>query len=428
MIKRIATVATTAIACVITSQARTVTLDECAAMARENYPVVAQYGIAEATRDFTLSNASRAWLPQVALTAKATWQNTVPELPSQLTALMKQMGVDYPGMKHLQYGAALELNQTVWDGGATAARRAEARAQANVSARATDLTLYEVEGRVHDIYFATLLLHRQCRQLQVTEALLDSTLTQMNAMVSNGVAMQADADEVEAQLLGCRQNITSMLAHADAYRRVLALYTGLTDTDIELSEPDANPPASHTTKPQNALFDSQLRAIDARRKAADAAVMPRFGAMATASYGYPGMNMFQSMRSGRPDFGFLAGINLRWDINAFYTRSNTHRLLDAQSRQIDTDRATAEFNTRLAAESIDGEIRALRAVVADDRRITELRTKVRRAAEAQLTEGVIDTNALLHKIAAETSARMSMHIHHIQLLQQVYKHSHTVNK
>ncbi|MDE7389084.1 MAG: hypothetical protein K2M97_07540 [Muribaculaceae bacterium] len=124
----------------------------------------------------------------------------------------------------------------------------------------------------------------------------------------------------------------------------------------------------------------------------------------------------------------MAGINFKWNIGAFYTRSNSLKLLDARSRQIETDRATADFTTRIAAESIDGEISALRTSIADDERIASLRSKVRLAAETQLAEGVIDTNALLQKITAEESARMALQIHKIQLLHQIYKHSHTVNK
>ncbi|MDE7389083.1 MAG: TolC family protein [Muribaculaceae bacterium] len=280
--KRTATLVIAAIWCLMTASAREVTIEECASLARENYPAVAQYGIIEATRDYTLSNASRAWLPQASLTGKATWQSHVPELPDQLSAMMHQQGVDYPGMKKLQYGASIEVSQAIWDGGLTAAKRAEARAEANASSRATDLTLYEVTGRVQEIYFATILIKKQCEQVRLTEVLLASTLNRINAMVTNGIAMQSDADEVEAQLLGCRQTIASLEAQADAYTRVLGIYIGLHSTPLELAEPPAMPTIENH-RPQTELFDARLRLVNAGRKSLDAAIMPHIGAFANAS-------------------------------------------------------------------------------------------------------------------------------------------------
>ena len=64
----------------------------------------------------------------------------------------------------------------------------------------------------------------------------------------------------------------------------------------------------------------------------------------------------------------------------------------------------------------------------DDSRIVELRTNVRRAAESQLTNGVIDTTDLLGKLTDENRARLDASYHRIQLLQHIYQLKHTVNQ
>ena len=47
------------------------TLDECRQLAREHYPEIRQYDLISATEQYNLSNAARAWIPQIKLSAQA---------------------------------------------------------------------------------------------------------------------------------------------------------------------------------------------------------------------------------------------------------------------------------------------------------------------------------------------------------------------
>ena len=47
------------------------TLDECRQLAREHYPEIRQYDLINATEQYNLSNAARAWIPQIKLSAQA---------------------------------------------------------------------------------------------------------------------------------------------------------------------------------------------------------------------------------------------------------------------------------------------------------------------------------------------------------------------
>ncbi len=421
---------TTAIAAMMpnTVSAFVIGIDECCLRARNNYPAMAQYGLAEMTEELTIANASSAWLPQVSVGAKATWQSRVTSLPDQLNNILAQMGTNYSGMNPLQYGASVEVSQLIWDGGAISDRKAAARSQAVIAERSTDLTLYEVEGRVQEIYFGILLLQRQLVQIRLTETLLDSTLCRVQSMVANGVMLPSAAYEVEAQLLSSRQNRASIESMMDAYKRSLALFTGLEASQIELTEPSTLSSTSNDQGPQEALYAARESGLEVQARAVKSSLMPKIGAFATASYGYPGMDMFRSMRSGRPDTGFIAGINLRWDISAFYTRSNRLKQIANERRVIDIERDITEFNRRLTSESINGEIKAVKTALSDDEKIAELRTKVRMAAESQLTNGIISPTDLLEKITAEENARLNLNVNTIKLMSQYYKLNHTLNR
>ena len=87
----------------ISGFARTLTLDECVKLARENYPSVAQYGLLDKTKQLNFANIAKVWLPQGSVGAQITWQNEVAALPDVLTGILAQNGVSYPGLGKTQY-------------------------------------------------------------------------------------------------------------------------------------------------------------------------------------------------------------------------------------------------------------------------------------------------------------------------------------
>ena len=182
-------------------------LDECRRLARENYPEIRQYDLVHQTEQYNLSNAARAWIPQLAFSAQATWQTDAPNFPKELTGMLAQQGLEIPGLRKDQYKVALELNQTIWDGGKSVADKRIARAEAAEQKTMTDVDLYELEGRVDDLYFGILLLDERIAQTNLTLNLLRSNLEKVRALQRNGVAMQSDADVLEAELLSVGQQL-----------------------------------------------------------------------------------------------------------------------------------------------------------------------------------------------------------------------------
>ena len=57
---------------VFTSVAQ-LTLDECQRLAREHYPEIRQYDLIAETEQYNISNAARAWIPQVVFSGQATY-------------------------------------------------------------------------------------------------------------------------------------------------------------------------------------------------------------------------------------------------------------------------------------------------------------------------------------------------------------------
>ena len=406
-----------------------VTLDECRRLAREHYPEIRQYDLVRRTEEYTLSNARRAWLPQLSFAAQATWQTEVPSFPNALAGMLVQQGIDMPGMNKDQYKAALELNQTLWDGGKSEADKRIARAEAAEQARSADVDLYALQGRVDNLFFSILLLDERIAQTRLTLDLLRSNLEKVRALQRNGVAMQSDADAVEAELLTVNQQLTQVTASRDSYRRMLEIFTGRPLDGERLERPDTSEPRSmESSRPELALFDATADKLTAQERLVKAATCPRFGLFAQGYYGYPGMDYFQSMMSPDWSWNAMAGVKMSWNFGAYYTRKNSLAKLRTAKEQVEVQREIFLFNTRLQTAEESGDIARLRKALADDDRIVALRRSVREAAESKLRNGVIDTDDLLRKITDEAAAATARSAREIELLKTIYELKHTINR
>ena len=404
------------------------TLETCQELAREHYPEVKQYDLIRLTEQYDLSNAARAWLPQLSLSAQATWQNEVPEFPEALSGMLSRAGVTIPGLKKDQYKVGIELNQTIWDGGKSNADKRLARTEAAEQRAMTDVDLYNLKKRVNELYFGILLLEEQLSQTYRTIALLESNLDKMRSLVTNGTALASDVDAVEAELLTVRQQATQIEASRTSYRKMLELFIG-EPLQGNLLRPEFEEMATtELTRPELVLFDAKKNRLAAQEALIKSSTRPKFGFFAQGYYGYPSMDYFASMMSNEWRWNLLTGIRMSWNFGAYYTKKNSLNKLRTAQQSIDLQRDVFRFETDLQISQETGDIARLRKTIADDARIVSLRQSVREAAESKLRNGIIDTNDLLQKITDEAAARSAQSVHEIELLKALYELKHTINQ
>ena len=409
--------------------ARAQTLDECCRLARNHYPEIRQYDLIAETEQYNISNAARAWIPQVVLSGQATYQSATPTYPEAFNQMIAANGLDMSGIRKDQYKVAIDVSQNIWDGGQSKANREIAEAEAAVERSRVDVSLYDLQSRIQNLYFGILLLDERVAQTETLIEVLDANLNRMRTYYRNGVAMQSDVDAVEAELLTARQTLSQVEASRASYRRMLEVFIGQPLTDKTLIRPTMVEVASRTSqRPELAMFEAQSNKLAAQRKAITTSVMPRFSAFAQGYYGYPGLDMFKSMVSSEWTLNGIVGVRMSWNIGAFYTKKNNLSKLDAAERQIAVQRDVFLFNTGMQTTQDDGEIARLRSAIEDDNRIVELRRSVRMAAESKLENGVIDATDLLRKIADETTATLNRSTHEIELLQVTYRLKTTLNQ
>ena len=413
----------------MTSSCFSQTLDECRQLAHKNYPEIKKYGLISMSKEYNLSNASKAWIPQVVFSAQATYQSATPTYPEVLRTMMQANGLDMSGISKDQYKVAVDITQNIWDGGKSRADKALATAEATEKRSQVDVSLYDLQSRVDNVYFGILLLDERITQSESLISVLNSNLNRMKTYLKNGVAMQADVDMLEAELLGAKQSLVQLETSRASYRQMLELYIGQPLSSKELVRPEMTEVVSRvSSRPELQLFDAQINKLNAQRMSVNSSVMPRISAFAQGYYGYPGLDMFKSMVESKWTLNAMIGVRVSWNVGVLYTKRNNLEKLNVARKQIDINRDVFLFNTSLQTSHDDGEILRLKRAIVDDNRIVELRSSVRAAAESQLENGVIDITDLLRKITDETIAKQILSTHEIELLQAIYRLKTTLNQ
>lgn len=410
----------------ILAQAQTVTLDECQRLAQENYPLIKQYDLIRQTTDYTVSNISKGWLPQISAMAQATYQSDVMTLPDPLQKMLGQQGYDVKGLRKDQYRIGIDINQTVYDGGLISGQRNVARLEGEVQTAQTATDLYAIRQRINDLYFGILLLDEKIQLNKDLQVLLQSNLDKLKSMLSHGIAMQSDVNTVMAEKLKAEQQATELASSRKSLTDMLVVFIGKEVTDLAMPQ-DVTVSSQGNNRPELHLFDTQIELANAQESLLNARLLPKLSVFAQGYYGYPGYDQFDAMFNRTWKLNGMVGVRLSWNIGALYTRKNDRAKLNTRRGLIESARETFLFNNHLLEIQQNDGIAKYRQLIADDREIVSLRSDVRRAAESKLEHGIIDTNNLLQEITRENQSRIDLSTHTILMLKENYDLKYTTN-
>lgn len=405
-----------------------ITLKESLQMTHDNYPAIRQYQLIEQTRDFTLENASKGWLPQVSASAGA-YAFTDPIKSNEQIA---RMGIDF---KNYMANASVTIRQNLYDGGEIAAQKEVTSAQSEVQKHQLHVSMYGINERVQQIYFSILLLDEQIVLNELHQKDLSTSEKNIRSLIKGGIANQSDLDAILVECLKLKQQKDAIVVSRQAYLQMLGVFIGkelMVSEKLEKPSMESNvlrTPEETTSDSSSSLFlaknwginrhelqyyDSQNLLIDARRKQLDTRLRPTLSLF--------GMGMLHSKVSDMINYGMLAGgISLSWNIGALYTRKNDIRKLEVQRQMNDIQREVFLFNNRLQNEQEYGIIASLRKQIAQDTEIISLRESIRSKSDRKVQLGTESVNELVRDINAVNLAKTQKAMHEIQLLQEIYK-------
>lgn len=412
---------------ILSSSSWAQTLEECQQAAEKNYPLIKQYGLIAKTTQLTVKNIQKGWLPQVTASAQATYQSAVTAWPESMQSMYQQMGLNMKGLSKDQYKIGIDLQQTIYDGGAISSQRNIAQQEGKVQEAQTETNLYQVRRRVNEMYFSLLLLNEQIQLNEDVKTLLLSSEKKLSAMVKGGTAATSDLDNVQAERLSVEQQNENLKQQKLMLQRMLSVFCGLEVNNTQKPAP-VQIASSVNNRPEMRLYNSQLELTEAKEKALDTQLRPKLGLFAQGFYGYPGLNMFEDMMNRKWSLNGIVGIKLSWNVSAFYTHKNDKARLSAQREMIENAREVFLFNNKLEEIQQNENINRYQTMMKSDDEIIVLRTNVRKAAESKLAHGIIDVISLLREINNENAAKTQQSIHEIDMLKEMYNLKYTNNE
>lgn len=406
------------------------TLDSCQSKASARYPLTRQYGLIEKTTDITLSNANKAYLPQLTVSAKATYQSDVTQIPSELIDALSNMPgqtVNLSSLSQDQYQATLEISQLIWDGGAIKAGKKSTLAAAEADKMQVDVNIYALKDRINNLFFGVLLMEEQQKQLSLLKDELGTNLRRAEALKNNGVATPTDLDMIRVEQINVEQRVLEVTNTRKSYLQLLAAFTGIPySSGLSLEKPNLPQPTTIQSKnrPELKLFDAQINLLESQQNALKAANLPKIGLFAQGGYGRPGLNMFVNTFS---PFA-IGGIKLSWQLGNFYTLKNNLQKIGLNQEQVSVQRETFLFNNSLQDKQQFNEIERLRETLKNDDELIRLRSGIKKSAQAKWENGTLTTSDLMREVNAENMARQTKSLHEIQLYLATYQLITTSNQ
>ena len=405
------------------------TLEECQQAAEKNYPLIQQYGLVEKTTQLTVANIQKGWLPQVSVSAQATYQSDVMAWPDGLKTMLSGMGVNVKGLKKDQYRVGIDVQQTIYDGGVIGSQKRIAREQGKVQAAQNEVNLYNVRKRVNEMYFGLLLLDEQIKLNNDLQTLLAGNESKLKSMTERGTAAESDLQNVRAERLNAVQKATELASQKQMLLRMLSTFCGIEVNNIQKPQMKAEDGGlmADNHRPELKALDAQIGVLNAQEKALNAALMPKVGLFAQGYYGYPGLNMFEDMMRHKWSLNGIVGARVTWNIGALYTRKNDKAKLQLQRDMTENSREVFLFNNNLEQIQQHENIARYQKLMAQDGEIISLRQAVRKAAESKLAHGIIDVNDLVREINQEHTACVQQSVHEIEMLKEIYDNKYTTN-
>jgi len=402
------------------SMGQTITLDLCQQKARELYPLSKQYGLIEKTTEYNIANANKAWLPQLNLTGKVTYQSEAIKitLPPPINLNMEQ--------SKEQYGVALDVSQTVWDGGVVKAQKNIVKAQAEAEKQKVEVDLYALKDRINQLYFGILLLNEQQTQLALVKTDLQANYERIQALKLNGIAGQTDVDAIKVEQLNIVQKENDLQATRKSFIEMLNAFTKLNiNAESELAKPIMTnvDVALENKRPELLLLKSQNKALESQRDMIVSNNLPKVGLFVQGGYGKPGLNMLSNELSPY----YIGGLRLSWNLSGFYTQKNNLEKISVSQKLVDVQKETFLFNNSLQNKQQLNEIEKLKTALKNDDEIILLRTNIKKATSAKLENGTATITDILREVNAESLARQTRALHEIQLYMAVYQFKNNNN-
>ncbi|OFX62023.1 MAG: hypothetical protein A2066_19575 [Bacteroidetes bacterium GWB2_41_8] len=390
-----------------------VTLEQCQTWARENHPVLKQSGLYQQILDLKNENNSTSFLPQLTLNGQATYQSDVTKIGISIP------NMNIPTADKDQYKIYLDLKQTIWDGGLSKAKELINETENAGNQSQIEVELYQVKEKVNQFYFTSFLIQENLKIIDKKSETLTERRKILESAVKNGMVLASELDQLLAEQIKTDQLVIELKSNRETVLSALAILTGkesnqmqnlaLTAESIVLDKP--------LMRPELDLFAKQNELLNANSEIMKIMRHPKLFGFGQAGYGKPGLNMLNN----EFDTYYLVGLGFNWNVLDWKTTARQRQVLKLQQDIVQTKQENFVRNIDLATDQQNKQIDQLTQLLKSDKELILVRERITKTSASKLENGTITSADYIQDLNAETTAKLMLETHKIQLKEATVK-------
>ncbi len=384
-------------------------LSDCYRFLEAYNPVSRRPGLLERSKQLSMKNLGNNWYPELDMNGRFIYHSDIPEFGD-----VSVPGITFPQPRQDQYQLSLDLQQTLYDGGATHRQREVEEVEHRAELDRVAIDMQSLKTNVNQLFFNILLLEKreELNALLIKE--LEKRRSSVASAVGNGVLYPADLYNMDAELLRVKQQQFDLRTSMQARREMLAELTGSDQClRARMIAPGFQSVADDSIhRPELALLDRQGALLEARAELIQSQRLPKVFAFGKLGYGNPpGMNFF----ADEFDFYYNFGAGLKWNIWDYNETKRKRQILELQGALLETKRSSFIESVRMKEADLLREIKRLEKALETSEEVVKLLEKVTRASAARLDKGIVTETDYLSELNKENQARLTLEMQKLQL-------------
>ena len=392
-----------------------ITLAACQEQARANFPLTRQQGLIDQVTKNTIEALMAQYFPQFRLSGQASYQSDVTKIDLNMPDGFPK--IDIPTPEKDQYKLYLDVSQTIFGGGSLGVQQQFTKAEAEVNKQRIEVELYKLRDKINQVYFGILLADEQQKQTDILKNDLNTALEKVKVMVKNGVSLETNQFNLEAELITINQNIKNIELGRSALLEILGKLIGKKlGKEIQLTKPSSIQLKSDIVRPELTLIDLQKNTLSLQNLQLAAQNVPEISLFLQGGWGKPALNLF----STKFEPYYLGGVRLQWNISRLYTILRERRIIETRLKMYDVEKDMFTMNNDIEQTQQLSKINQLNLSLKSDDELIALRSKIKQTSQVQLENGVITSADFIRDANAENQARQKKALHEMQLILEQY--------
>lgn len=349
------------------------------------------------------------WLPQIAFNGQTTYQSDVTGL-----------GIEIPNLRMTpinkdQYKTFVDVNQLIYDGGASKIRNMLQEISFNNAQTRIQLANRNLLLETQKMFFSALLAQENHLIWETAKEEIIARKTTLESGLRFGARTKNQLDILDVELLKIEQQITDISAAKNIAVDMLNLLTGLNlnkQTKFQIPQDiQSISPLSFDTFEMKVL-QNQQNIVSANQELNQSKLRPKAIVFGQGGYGNPALNMLRNEFQSY----YLLGIRLNWDISSFYTKNINQKSEQLQKELINQQKIDLERQISMQHTKMSEEVKRFETLIQQDRGMITLRERISKSAASELDMGTITATQFVSEKNAEKLVKQAYLLHTIQKL------------